>query len=134
MKTLDQIWQENFDILPPGTYQGSDCGNQIGGGAEPNQKPPLETLTDKFKEILQDPALSDAAKQAKLQQIIDDFGKPSGKDPYGSPLIQVDQAFITKSLLEDIDQKNQALILLVVQLIILTYLTLKFQKLILVEK
>jgi hypothetical protein len=79
MKTLDQIWEENFDIIAPGTYQGSDCGNQVGGGAEPNEKDPLDTLSDKLNQIANDPALSNAAKQAKLQQALDDFFKPAPK-------------------------------------------------------
>jgi len=77
MKTLDQIWEENFDTIAPETYGGSDCGNQIGGGAEPNQKCPLKTLADKLKQVANDPALSNAAKEAKLQQILKDSEKPA---------------------------------------------------------
>ena len=90
MKTLDQIWEENFDTIAPGEYTGSDCGNQIGGGAEPNEKSPLSTLSDKYKEIANDPALSNAAKEAKLEQLLQAFFKPqlsngpigNGPDPF----------------------------------------------------
>jgi len=77
MKTLDQIWEENFDTIAPGTYQGSDCGNQVGGGAEPNEKDPFNSLADKLKQVANDPALSNAAKEAKLQQILKDSKKPA---------------------------------------------------------
>ena len=75
MKTLDQIWDENFEFLTPaqiGGYSGS-CGNGLGGSAEDNQKGPLNTLADKINSTYNDPAMSDAAKQAKIDQLIDDF-------------------------------------------------------------
>ena len=77
MKTLDQIWDENFECLPPGDLTGytGSCGNGLGGSAEDNQKDPLDTLADKINSIYNDPAMSDAAKQAALDQLINDFFK-----------------------------------------------------------
>ena len=81
MKTLDQIWEENFDTIAPGEYTGSDCGNQIGGGAEDNQKDPLDTLMDKYKQLANDPAYSDAVKAAKMEKLLNDFFNPPKSNP-----------------------------------------------------
>ena len=104
MKTLDQIWDENFGLLTPaqiGGYSGS-CGNGLGGSNADNQKGPLDTLADKINAVRNGPdgdPLSDAAKDAKIQQIKEDAnkrGKMDGKgpiregpDPY-APLIYPD--------------------------------------------
>lgn len=86
MKTLNQIWSENFDLLPADAYAGSDCGNQLGGNPTDNAKSPLDTLADKINQALNDPAMSDAAKEAKIQDILDDFfnGPPKGNGPIGN--------------------------------------------------
>ena len=80
MKTLDQIWNENFEFLPPGDLTGytGSCGNGLGGSAEDNQKVPLDTVADKINSIRNGPdgdPLSDAAKEAKIQRIKDDANK-----------------------------------------------------------
>jgi len=80
VKTLDQIWEENFDTLAPGEYTGSDCGNQIGGGTEPNEKDPLDTLMDKYTNIANGPE-NDSIKTAKMEKLLNDFFNPPKSDP-----------------------------------------------------
>jgi len=75
VKTLDQIWNENFEFLPAGDltgYSGS-CGNGLGGDDGDNQKSPLDTLADKLASIYGDAAMSDARKQQLMDGLIDDF-------------------------------------------------------------
>ena len=75
MKTLDQIWNENFEFLPAGDltgYSGS-CGHDLGGDDGDNQKNPLDTIADKLISIAGDPAMSDARKQQLMDRLIDDF-------------------------------------------------------------
>lgn len=105
MKTLDQIWDENFEYLTPdeiGAYSGS-CGHGLGGDDADNQKSPLDTLADKLSSLANGPdgaPLSDAAKQAKIQKTKDDANKRGklgdgkgpireGPDPF-APLIYPD--------------------------------------------
>ena len=83
MKTLDQIWEENFDTVAAGEYEGSDCGNQVGGGSEPNSCPPLSTLADKFLDKLMDPVISNSKKTQALDQIVKDYNTPPKKTPEG---------------------------------------------------
>ena len=75
MKTLDQIWNENFEFLPPGDLTGytGSCGNGLGGDQGDNQKSPLDTLADKLASIAGDEAMSDARKQELMDGLIDDF-------------------------------------------------------------
>ena len=74
MKTLDQIWDENFGLLTPAELGGyTGCGNDLAGSAEDNQKGPIDTLADKINSVYNDPAMSDAAKQAKIDQLLNDF-------------------------------------------------------------
>jgi hypothetical protein len=91
VKTLDQIWDENFEFLPPGDLTGytGSCGNGLGGSAEDNQKDPLNTLADKINSIYNDPdgaPLSDAAKQAALDQLISNYFSGQNQDRLAEPL------------------------------------------------
>jgi hypothetical protein len=90
VKTLDQIWNENFEFLPPGDltgYSGS-CGHDLGGDDGDNQKPSLNTIADKIFSILNGPdgaPLSDAAKQEAINKLVNNYlaGFDQSKDPYG---------------------------------------------------
>ena len=90
MKTLDQIWDENFEYLTPdqiGTYSGS-CGNGLGGSAEDNQKGPLNTLADKISSILDGPdgaPLSDAAKKAAIDRLLSNYFSGQNQDRLAEP-------------------------------------------------
>jgi len=77
-KTLDQIWEENFEFLTPeqANIDIASCGNGQGGDPADNQKSPMDTLADKIAAILNDPAMSEAAKQAKIQQLLNNFFNP----------------------------------------------------------
>jgi len=90
VKTLDQIWNENFEFLPQGDltgYSGS-CGNGLGGDDGDNQKPSLNTIADKILSILNGPdgaPMSDAAKQEAIDKLVNNFlaGFGPSKDPFG---------------------------------------------------
>ena len=90
MKTLDQIWNENFEFLPPGDLTGytGSCGNGLGGDDGDNQKSPLDTLADKICSILNGPdgaPLSDAAKQAALDRLLSNYFSGQNQDPLAQP-------------------------------------------------
>ena len=89
MKTLDQIWDENFGLLTPAELGGyTGCGNDLAGSDEDNQKSPLDTLADKIASLLNgsDGApLSDAAKQAALDKLLNNFFAGQNQDPLAEP-------------------------------------------------